>query len=70
MAIDGGTQLVGLRQSTWWLRLVTGTLFGVGSVWVLYPQIEAAMRDLRQGMENRGYEGDIPSDEHQARPAA
>src|SRR5438067_2295751 len=33
MAIDGTTQLFGLRESTWELRVLTGTLFGLGNVW-------------------------------------
>jgi uncharacterized membrane protein len=37
MALDGTTQLFGLRESTWQLRLITGTLFGLGSVWFVLP---------------------------------
>jgi uncharacterized membrane protein len=37
MALDGTTQMFGLRESTWQLRLLTGTLFGVGSIWFLLP---------------------------------
>ncbi len=50
MAIDGGTQLIGLRSSSWLLRVVTGTLFGVGLIWFAYPYIETSMRQtlLRQ----------------------
>ena len=44
MAVDGITQLVGLRESNWTLRLITGGLFGVGLVWFAYPYIEEAMR--------------------------
>ncbi len=44
MAVDGFTQLVGLRESTWALRMVTGGLFGVGLVWFAYPYIEASIR--------------------------
>jgi len=32
MAWDGTTQLFGWRESTWSLRVITGTLFGVGTV--------------------------------------
>ena len=39
MAVDGLTQLVGLRESTWELRIVTGVLFGVASAWFLYPRL-------------------------------
>ncbi|MDE3078139.1 MAG: DUF2085 domain-containing protein, partial [Chloroflexota bacterium] len=37
MAVDGFTQLFGLRESTWQLRVLTGTLFGVASVWFALP---------------------------------
>ncbi len=45
MFIDGTTQLVGLRSSTWALRLITGTIFGVGLVWFIYPHIEETVRN-------------------------
>ncbi len=47
MAVDGLTQLVGWRESTVELRTLTGALFGVASVWLIYPRIEAVLaRDL------------------------
>lgn len=46
MAIDGGTQLLGLRESNWWLRSLTGALFGIASVWLAYPYIDDAMHDV------------------------
>jgi uncharacterized membrane protein len=46
IAIDGGTQLFGLRESNWWLRTLTGALFGVASVWLAYPYVEDAMQDI------------------------
>ena len=45
MALDGGTQLVGLRESTWWLRLFTGALVAWTTVWALYPRMDQVMRD-------------------------
>jgi uncharacterized membrane protein len=45
MGIDGGTQLVMLRESTPLLRAITGILFGVLTVWLLYPYVEEAMQD-------------------------
>ena len=44
MALDGFTQLVGLRESTWALRVITGGLFGVGLIWFAYPYIEESMK--------------------------
>ncbi len=46
MALDGLTQLVGWRESTWELRIATGVLFGIASGWFLYPRLLAAARTL------------------------
>ncbi len=48
MAVDGLTQLVGLRESVWQLRLLTGGLFGLAWVWLLYPYIEAGARQVHE----------------------
>jgi len=45
MALDGGTQLFGLRESNLALRLLTGSLFGLATAWFLFPQIEEASRE-------------------------
>jgi len=44
MAIDGLTQLVGWRESTWELRIATGLLFGVASGGFLYPRFVVERR--------------------------
>jgi uncharacterized membrane protein len=44
MALDGGTQLVGWRESTWLLRTLTGALAGAVGVWLVYPRIDLALR--------------------------
>lgn len=50
MAIDGVTQLVGWRESTWELRVLTGSLFGIGCAWFVLPTLDAMMRrDARHG---------------------
>ena len=43
MAIDGFTQLFGWRESTVELRTLTGVLFGLASVWLVYPRVDAAL---------------------------
>ncbi len=48
IALDGGSQLVGLRESNWFLRSVTGAIFGIASVWFAYPHVEQAMNDVRE----------------------
>ncbi|MGE3913141.1 MAG: DUF2085 domain-containing protein, partial [Chloroflexota bacterium] len=40
MALDGFTQLFNLRESTPELRTFTGALFGVASVWLIYPRVD------------------------------
>ena len=40
MAWDGTTQMFGWRESTWELRLLTGTLFGLGNIWFVLPLIQ------------------------------
>lgn len=51
MAVDGFTQLFGLRESTWMLRTITGALFGAGVAWLSLPYIELGMRDARGQMQ-------------------
>jgi uncharacterized membrane protein len=46
IAVDGLTQLFGWRESNWWLRTVTGAIFGAASVWLAYPYVEEAMQDV------------------------
>jgi uncharacterized membrane protein len=46
MALDGGTQLFGWRESDLFLRTLTGFLFGLGCVWFVLPRIEEIARDL------------------------
>jgi uncharacterized membrane protein len=46
MAIDGLSQLTGLRESTWLLRVLTGSLFGISVGWLLFPTIDEAVRDV------------------------
>ncbi len=55
MAIDGTWQLftspivilpfLPIHESDWLLRTITGVLFGIGSVWLIYPYVQDAMRD-------------------------
>jgi uncharacterized membrane protein len=47
MALDGFSQLAGLRESTWELRTATGALFGVACVWFGFPLMAVAMKLIR-----------------------
>jgi len=53
MALDGLTQLLGLRASTWQLRTITGALFGIGSAWLALPYLEEAFQDIRQSVNQQ-----------------
>jgi len=55
IAVDGSSQLLStlpffdfpIRESTPFLRTLTGTLFGLANVWLAYPYVEEAMQDTR-----------------------
>jgi uncharacterized membrane protein len=53
MALDGGTQLLGLRESTWELRVITGLLFAISSAWVALPHLAQACAAMRRDLEAR-----------------
>ncbi|HVU70563.1 MAG TPA: DUF2085 domain-containing protein, partial [Ktedonobacteraceae bacterium] len=45
MAYDGLTQMVGWRESTWELRVITGALFGFGNMWFALPLIHRTVSE-------------------------
>ena len=45
IALDGFTQMFGLRESDWVLRVITGTIFGLGNVWFALPMMQKAILD-------------------------
>lgn len=45
MALDGGTQLFGWRESNDLLRVVTGLLFGLGVCWFMLPFVQEAIEE-------------------------
>jgi uncharacterized membrane protein len=51
MAYDGLTQMFGLRESTWELRVITGTLFGLANMWFALPLVQ---RTLKEALLNPG----------------
>lgn len=60
LAVDGTGQLFGLWVSTWWSRAVTGTLFGVALVWLVYPRIDEGLAEVRREIEARFAQAGIP----------
>ena len=47
MALDGFSQLAGVRESTWQLRTLSGGLFGMACVWFGYPLFDLSTRLIR-----------------------
>lgn len=45
MALDGGTQLFGWRESDLLLRTITGFLFGLGAAWFILPRLDEIAHD-------------------------
>ncbi len=52
LALDGTTQMFGWRESTWELRVITGTLFGLGNVWFALPLIQKTILESTPSKEN------------------
>lgn len=61
MALDGFTQLFGLRESTWELRVITGGLFALSCVWVGFPLLERAFGEMRRDLEARFARQAVPA---------
>ncbi|MFZ5918724.1 MAG: DUF2085 domain-containing protein [Chloroflexota bacterium] len=53
MAVDGGVQFIGLRESSPLQRVITGAIFGLGVVWLAYPYFEQGMQDIRQELQRK-----------------
>ncbi len=53
VGLDGVTQALGWRESTRELRLLTGGLFGLATVWLTYPYLEAGFSEARATVEQR-----------------
>lgn len=53
ISIDGFTQLFGWRQSTWELRVITGSLFAIGIAWIAYPRLEAGFHEIVRTIDER-----------------
>ncbi|MEX2314865.1 MAG: DUF2085 domain-containing protein, partial [Thermomicrobiales bacterium] len=53
MALDGGTQLIGLRESTPELRVLTGSLFSLGVGWFVLPHLATGFASIRDEVHAR-----------------
>jgi uncharacterized membrane protein len=52
-AVDGLSQLTGLRESTPWLRVATGALFGAATAWMALPRLDEGFDEVRGILEPR-----------------
>ncbi len=61
IGLDGFSQLFSslvpsfypIRESTPFLRVLTGSLFGLGNAWLAFPYIEESMEESRTGLERK-----------------
>ncbi|RLA92948.1 MAG: hypothetical protein DRG83_21710, partial [Deltaproteobacteria bacterium] len=53
LALDGLAQLLGLHESSPLLRVVTGGLFGLATVWLAYPYLEMGMEEVRRTVSEK-----------------
>ena len=53
MGVDGALQLFGVYESTWLLRTISGTLFGLGSALFAYPYLEEGFADVRRTINSK-----------------
>jgi uncharacterized membrane protein len=61
LVLDGVTQLVGLRASTWQLRTLTGLLASAATVWLVYPYLHQAFGEVAESASSqlgKGKRGD------------
>lgn len=45
LAYDGFSQMFGLRESTWEIRVLTGALFGLGLAWFGLPLVQKMLKE-------------------------
>jgi uncharacterized membrane protein len=48
LLLDGVTQLLGLRTSTWSLRTLSGLLAAGGTVWLAYPYLHRGFSEIEE----------------------
>jgi uncharacterized membrane protein len=53
LGVDGLAQFLGFYESTWQLRTITGSLFGIATVWFAYPHLEAGMAEIRRTVNEK-----------------
>ena len=46
LIVDGLSQLIGIRESTWELRITTGIIFAAGWSWFTIPRLDAGFESV------------------------
>jgi uncharacterized membrane protein len=44
-------QTVGPYESSWWPRTITGSIYALGAIWLIYPMLEVSYRDEREKLQ-------------------
>lgn len=60
MAVDGTGQIFRLWESTPWSRVITGALFGLALVWLVYPYVDEAFAEIRATVVEKFHKAGIP----------
>lgn len=53
LVLDGVTQLVGLRSSTWQVRTMSGLLASGATVWLVYPYFQQSFEEVSNAAGSR-----------------
>jgi uncharacterized membrane protein len=53
MGLDGVLQLFPFHESNWWLRTLTGVIFGVGAVIFAYPYLQEGFDDILRSLNRK-----------------
>jgi uncharacterized membrane protein len=61
LVLDGTTQLLGLRSSTWPLRTLSGLLAAGATVWLVYPYLHDGFREIEESAGSQLSKTDVIS---------
>jgi uncharacterized membrane protein len=61
LVLDGITQLLGLRSSTWPLRTLSGLLAAGATVWLVYPYLHDGFREIEESAGSQLSKADAAS---------
>lgn len=64
LVLDGVTQLVGLRNSSWQIRTISGLLASGATIWLVYPYLEQAFGEVAADAGHQLRKAESAGDEH------